>query len=144
MKKSDFKLMIRKMVREEVAMAIQEVITELKQPTQQVSKPKPKKKMVEKKSYTSNSILNDMLNETANDEWQTMGNGTYTSNKMNDVLRGQYGDMMNGGNVNVAPQTDINDRPVTNVPDHLMDAFTKDYSKTLKAMEKSANKSRGV
>ena len=144
MKKSDFKLMIRKMVREEVAMAIHEVITELKQPTQQVSQPKPKKKMVEKKSYTSNSILNDVLNETANDEWQTMGNGTYTSNKMNDVLRGQYGDMMNGGNVNVAPQTDINDRPVTNVPDHLMDAFTKDYSKTLKAMEKSANKSRGV
>ena len=144
MKKSDFKLMIRKMVREEVAMAIQEVITELKQPTQQVSKPKPKKKMVEKKSYTSNSILNDMLNETANDEWQTMGDGTYTSNKMNDVLRGQYGDMMSSGNVNVAPQTDINDRPVTNVPDHLMDAFTKDYSKTLKAMEKQATKSRGV
>ena len=144
MKKSDFKLMIRKIVREEVAMAIQEVITELKQPTQQVSQPKPKKKMVEKKSYTSNSILNDVLNETANDEWQTMGNGTYTSNKMNDVLRGQYGDMMNGGNVNVAPQTDINDRPVTNVPDHLMDAFTKDYSKTLKAIEKSTNKSRGV
>ena len=144
MKKSDFKLMIRKMVREEVAMAIQEVITELKQPTQQVSKPKPKKKMVEKKSYTSNSILNDVLNETANDEWQTMGDGTYTSNKMNDVLRGQYGDMMSSGNVNVAPQTDINDRPVTNVPDHLMDAFTKDYSKTLKAMEKQATKSRGV
>ena len=152
MKKSDFKLMIRKMVREEVAMAIHEVITEMKEPLQQVNtvhngeirKTKPKKKMVEKKSYTSNSILNDVLNETANDEWQTMGNGTYTSNKMNDVLRGQYGDMMNGGNVNVAPQTDINDRPVTNVPDHLMDAFTKDYSKTLKAMEKSANKSRGV
>ena len=33
MKKSDFKLMIRKMVREEVAMTIQEVITELKQPS---------------------------------------------------------------------------------------------------------------
>ena len=125
-------------------MAIQEVITELKQPTQQVSQPKPKKKMVEKKSYTSNSILNDVLNETANDEWQTMGGGTYTSNKMNDVLKGQYGDLMNGNKVNVAPQTDINDRPVTNVPDHLMNAFTKDYSKTLKAMEKKAMKSRGV
>ena len=144
MKKSDFKLMIRKIVREEVAMAIQEVITELKQPTQQVSKPKPKKKMVEKKSYTSNSILNDVLNETANDEWQTMGGGTYTSNKMNDVLKGQYGDLMNDNKVNVAPQTDINDRPVTNVPDHLMNAFTKDYSKTLKAMEKLAMKSRGI
>ena len=144
MKKTDFKLMVRKIVREEVAMAIQEVITELKQPIQRVSKPKPIKKNVEKKSYTSNSILNDVLNETANDEWKTMGGGTYTSNKINDVLKGQYGDMMNGGNVNVAPQTDINDRPVTNVPDHLMNAFTKDYSKTLKAMEKSANKSRGV
>ena len=144
MKKSDFKLMIRKIVREEVAMAIQEVITELKQPTQQVSKPKPKKKMVEKKSYTSNSILNDVLNETANDEWKTMGGGTYTSNKINDVLKGQYGDLMSGGNMNVAPQTHINDKPVTNVPDHLMDAFTKDYSKTLKVMEKKAMKSRGV
>ena len=144
MKKSDFKLMIRKMVREEVAMAIQEVITELKQPTQQVSKPKPKKKMVEKKSFTSNSILNDVLNETANDEWKTMGGGTYTSNKINDVLKGQYGDLMSGGNMNVAPQTDINDRPVTNVPDHLMNAFTIDYSKTLKAIEKHSNKSRGV
>ena len=146
MKKSDFKLMIRKIVREEVAMAIQEVIVELNQPIEQVVQPKPKrkKKMVEKKSYTSNSILNDVLNETSNDEWQTMCGEKYTSNKMNDVLRGQYGDMMSGGNVNVAPQTDINDRPVTNVPDHLMDAFTKDYSKTLKAMEKSANKSRGV
>ena len=138
MKKSDFKLMIRKIVREEVAMAIQEVITELKQPTQQVSKQKPKKKMVEKKSFTSNSILNDVLNETVNDEWKTMGGGTYTSNKMNDVLRGQYGDLMNNNNTNVAPQMDINNRPVTNVPDHLMDAFTKDYSKTLKAMEKKA------
>jgi hypothetical protein len=144
MKKSDFKLMIRKIVREEVAMAIQEVITELKQPTQQVSKQKPKKKMVEKKSYTSNSVLNDVLNETANDEWKTMGGGTYTANKMNDVLKGQYSDLMSGGNMNVIPQTDINDRPVTNVPNHLMDAFTKDYSKTLKAMEKKAMKSRGV
>ena len=144
MKKSDFKLMVRKIVREEVAMAIQEVITELKQPNQRVSQPKPKKKIVEKKSYTSNSILNDVLNETANDEWKTMGGGAYTANKMNDVLKGQYSDMMSGGNVNAAPQTDINDKPVTNVPDHLMNAFTKDYSKTLKAMKKSAIKNRGI
>ena len=146
MKKSDFKLMIRKIVREEVAMAIQEVITELKQPTEQISQPKPKlkKKMVEKKSFTNNSVLNDVLNETANDEWKTMGGETYTSNKMNDVLKGEYGDLMSGGNVNVAPQTDINNKPVTNVPDHLMNAFTKDYRKTLKAMEKQSNKSRGI
>ena len=34
MKKSDFKMVIRKIVREEVAMAIQEVITEMKEPLQ--------------------------------------------------------------------------------------------------------------
>ena len=57
MKKSKLSLLIRQIVREEVAMAIQEVITELKQPVQQVSKPKTKKKIVEKKTFTSNSIL---------------------------------------------------------------------------------------
>ena len=47
--KVNIKSVIRKIVREEVAMAIHEVITELKQPTQkQVSKSKPKRKMVEK------------------------------------------------------------------------------------------------
>ena len=98
MKKSDLKLMLRKIVREEVAMAIQEVITELKQPTQQkVSQPKSKKKIVEKKEFTKNSILNDVLNETAiNDEWKTMSGGTYTSNDMGNVLKNQYGNLMNG------------------------------------------------
>ena len=141
-KKTNIKTIIRQIVREEVAMAIKEVITELKQPTQ--SQPQPKK-IVEKKQFTENSVLNDVLNETAQDgDWKTLGGGEFTSDRMNELVGRQYGDMMNGGNVNVAPQTDINDRPVTNVPDHLMDAFTKDYSKTLKAMEKSANKSRGV
>ena len=65
MKKSDFKLMIRKMVREEVAMAIQEVITELKQPSvpslsSNQPKKQVKKQVVEKKNFTSNSILNDV------------------------------------------------------------------------------------
>ena len=155
MKKSDFKMVIRKIVREEVAIAIQEVITEMKQPLQQINTvanseikrttPK-KKKVVEKKNFTSNSILNDVLNETANDdsEWKTMGGGTQTSANMNNILKQQYGEMMGGGNNVSLPQTDINDRPVTNVSDDLMNNLTKDYSETLKAMEKSANKSRGV
>ena len=47
-KKTNIRTVIKKIVREEVAMAIQEVITELKQPTHQVSKPKPKKKTAKK------------------------------------------------------------------------------------------------
>ena len=93
-KKPNIKTIIRQIVREEVAMAIKEVITELKQPTQ--SQPQPKK-IVEKKSFTSNSVLNDVLNETAQDDgWKTMGGSEFTSDRMNELVGRQYGDMMNG------------------------------------------------
>jgi len=91
MKKKTTRKTIRQIVREEVAMAIQEVITELKQPTQ--SQPK---KIVEKKSFTNNSVLNDVLNETAQDgEWKTLGGSEFTSDRMNELVGKQYGDMMN-------------------------------------------------
>ena len=135
MKKSDLKLIIRKIVREEVAMAIQEVITELKQPTrQQISQPKVKKKMVEKKSFTTNSVLNDVLNETAmNDEWKTMGGGTYDSSKMNEVLSSQYSNTNNG-----STQASLN-------PNDPMSQFlNKDYSAVLqKSIEKTKQKNGG-
>ena len=92
-KKTNIKTIIRQIVREEVAMAIKEVVTELKQPTQSKSQPK---KIVEKKSFTKNSVLNDVLNETATDgDWKTMGGGEFTTDRMNELVGGQYGDMMN-------------------------------------------------
>ena len=125
-KKTNIRQVIRKIVREEVAMAINEVITELKQPTQQFSQPKPRKKIVEKKDFTKNSVLNDVLNETAQqEEWKTMGGGTYDSSKMNEVMSSQYGDMMNSN-----PST-----PVT-VNGQTADFLTKDYSKLMKAIDK--------
>ena len=91
MKSDKLKLFIRKIVREEVAMAIHEVITELKQPKKQV-----KKKIVEKRNYSKNSVLNDVLNETANDDsdWETMGGSKFTTERMNELMGGQYADMM--------------------------------------------------
>ena len=92
-KKPNIKTIIRQIVREEVAMAIKEVITELRQPTQSQSQPK---KIVEKKSYTNNSVLNDVLNETANDgDWETLGGSKFTTDRMNELVGRQYGDMMN-------------------------------------------------
>ena len=125
-KKPNIKTIIRQIVREEVAMAIKEVITELKQPTQ--SKPQPKK-IIEKKSYTNNSILNDVLNETAQDDgWKTMGGGEFTSNRMNELVSGQYGDMMNG--TQQVPSSD----PMSQF-------LNKDYSQVLeKSIEKSNRK----
>ena len=125
-KKTNIRTVIRKIVREEVAMAIGEVITELKQPTQ--SQPQPKK-IVEKKSFTSNSVLNDVLNETAQDDgWKTLGGGEFTSDRMNELIGGQYGDMMNG--TQQVPSSD----PMSQF-------LNKDYSQVLeKSIEKSKNK----
>lgn len=125
-KKTNIKTIIRQIVREEVAMAIKEVITELNKPTE--SQPQPKK-IIEKKSYTNNSVLNDVLNETAQDDgWKTMGGGQYTSDRMNEVVGKNYGDMMNGT------------QPVPS-SDPMSQFLNKDYSQVLeKSIEKSKNK----
>ena len=126
-KKPNIKTIIRQIVREEVAMAIKEVITELKQPIK--SQPKPQKKIIEKKSFTSNSILNDVLNETAQDgDWKTLGGGEFTSDRMNELVGRQYGDMMNGT------------QPVPS-SDPMAQFVNKNYSEVLeKSIEKSKNK----
>ena len=127
-KKKNIKTIIRQIVREEVAMAIKEVITELKQPIE--SQPKPQKKIVEKKQFTENSVLNDVLNETAQDgEWKTLGGGEFTSDRMNELVGRQYGDMMNQ-----QPQ-------VVPSSDPMSQFLNKDYSQVLeKSIEKSKNK----
>ena len=124
-KKQNMRTIIRQIVREEVAMAIQEVITELKQPTQsQPTKP------VKKKSYSKNSVLNDVLNETATDgDWKTLGGGKFTTERMNDIVGGNYGSMMNE-----APQQVPSSDPMAQF-------LNKDYSEVLqKADEKQKQK----
>ena len=93
------------------------------------SQPKPQKKIVEKKQYTNNSVLNDVLNETAQDDgWKTMGGGQYTSDRMNEVIGKNYGDMMNGT------------QPVPS-SDPMSQFLNKDYSEVLeKSIEKSNRK----
>jgi len=126
-KKTNIKTIIRQIVREEVAMAIKEVITELKQPTKsQPSKP------VEKKSYSSNSVLNDVLNETAQDgDWKTLGGGEFTTDRMNELVGGQYADMMNA-----SPQQVPSSDPMSQF-------LNKDYREILeKTEEKQQQKYR--
>ena len=128
-KKPNIKTIIRQIVREEVAMAIKEVITELKQPNE--SQPQPKK-IVEKKSYTNNSVLNDVLNETAQDgEWKTLGGSEFTSDRMNELIGRQYGDMV------------TNQSPTISVDGQTPDFLKKDYREVLKKTEeKSKMKNR--
>ena len=125
---------IRQIVREEVALAIQEVITELKQPTQTMAvddveirrNNTPKKKIIEKQNYTNNSVLNDVLNETANGgDWKTLGGGEFTSERMNELVGGAYGDLMKNN-----PNTPLA------VDGQTADFLQKDYRAVMKAIDK--------
>ena len=125
-KKPNIKTIIRQIVREEVAMAIQEVLTELKQPTQS----QPSKPIQEKKHYSKNKVLNDVLNETAQGgDWKTLGGKEFTSDRMNELIGGQYTDMMNN-NSNI---------PVS-VDGQQPDFLKKDYSDLMKAIDRKKGK----
>ena len=115
-KKTNMRTVIRQIVREEVAMAIQEVITELKQPTQsQPSKP------IQEKHFTKNSVLNDVLNETAQgDDWKTLGGKEFTTERMSELVGSQYGDMMKD-----TPQQSVDSN------DPMAEFLNKDYREVL-------------
>ena len=118
-KKSNIKTIIRQIVREEVAMAIQEVITELKTPTQPQLK-----KSIQKKHYSKNKVLNDVLNETAQGgDWKTLGGKEFTTDRMNELVGGNYGDMMN------------DDQNIT-IDGSTPDFLKKDYRGLMQAIDK--------
>ena len=133
MKTSQLKMIIREVVREEIRLGLQEIIGDFKKPKKQVkeiSQPKSKRKVVDKKDYTSNPIINNILNETAqSEEWQTMGDGTYDSSKIGDVMYKSYGVMMSNN-----PNT-----PVT-VDGKQPDFLKKDYRTLMKAVDKKQGK----
>tara|TARA_R100001594_G_scaffold42185_2_gene74235 strand:+ start:2175 stop:2564 length:390 start_codon:yes stop_codon:yes gene_type:complete len=122
-KKKTTRQIIRQIVREEVAMAIKEVITELKQPSLSSKPTKP-----QKKNYSKNSVLNDVLNETAQGgEWKTLGGKEFTSDRMNELVGGQYADMMNDTS---------NGKPNIVVDGRTADFLQKDYRGVMKAIDK--------
>ena len=140
MKKSELKMMIREVVREEIRLALKEVIGGSKQ---QIKKPQPPKKQ----NYTKYPVLNEVLNETQSDEWETMGGTQFTSDRMNELVGGSYADMMNG-----TPQQPNIDNRVRemgvnpeSVPQEVKDnIFNKDYSKLMKAVDKKKQQKMGL
>ena len=128
-KKTTTRKTIRQIVREEVAMAIHEVIDELKQP----SLSSTEQPIQEKKNFSSNSVLNDVLNETANgNDWKTLGGSEFTSDRMNELVGGQYGDMMkNTPQQNVSPN------------DPMSQFLNKDYRDVLKKTDEKQKQKYG-
>ena len=93
--------------------------------------------------YTKNKSLNDVLNETVGlskkqndfEEYPTMGGGTFDKSKMQELMG--YGQTEEGKRDMVAVDTlQKAGKTVSDVPEHITNALTKDYSKLMKAMNK--------
>ena len=95
----------------------------------------------EQVKYTKNKSLNDVLNETVglskkqDSEYPTMGGGTFDTSRMTELLG--YGqtdevkrDMVAVDTIKKAGMS------VDQVPDHVTNALTKDYSKLMKVLDK--------
>ena len=147
MNSKDFLQTLRKVIREEVQVAVR---TELTKFSSALNENKPaapeasyiqtiKRKPAAKKQFTSNSTLNDLLNETAGfgnheidynnfEEWPTMSMGAFGG--------------MNKPQASVIPQVDLAGNRVAaeNLPDDVVNALTKDYSALMKAIDKKKGK----
>jgi hypothetical protein len=117
---------------------------EFKKPIRKQYKTKPKKEV----HYTSNEALNKVLNETVGGVpqkdgggYETMGGGIYDSSKINNVLAGATGLGNSAQSKEIKREIAAVDSikkagvSVDQVPDHVQDALTKDYSGLMKAIE---------
>ena len=91
------------------------------------------KETTPKQHYTSNPVLNDILNETkGQEEYPTMGGGTYDKSRMAEVMG--YG--ANAFGQQAPPMTTPEGAPVTNIPDPVAKAMTRNYGDLMKAIDK--------
>ena len=162
MKKQELIKIIETVVRKEVKKQMNEIFIKDKDSsslTELVSKPLIKKEEVKEPirkkqvkpkkevNYTSNKALNKVLNETAGGVpqgeggYETMGGGVYDTSKINDVLAGATGLGNTEGAkerkreiaaVDSIKKAGVN---VDQVPDHVTDALTRDYSAVMKAID---------
>ena len=137
MKASDLVKIIRKVVKEEISLAIRKELrpiikeVKLKAATRTAKKPVEK---VSSKNFTSDDTLNSILNETAQQqqEYKTMGGGEYTSNMAQNFRAANP--MSAFGNQKPTIDNMIpDDRRGREIPDALANAPTKDYSALVKS-----------
>jgi len=130
---------------------------EFKEPIRKQYKTKPKKEI----HYTSNEALNKVLNETAGgvpqgeggasqvggyEDYPTLNGGVFDSSKINDVLVGSPPGVATTETVKQrkrdigAVQTIKNARVnVDDVPDHVTNALTRDYSDVMRAINRKTS-----
>ena len=143
MTKQELQKIIQEAVRREVKKEIKKIFikeetnTQLKNITPQVSQPKVQTK------YTKNKSLNEILNETVGlvkskkqtGEYPTMGGGTFDTSRMSELMG--YGKPEEVKRDMVAVDTlQKAGKSLEDVPEHVTNALTRDYSGLMKAMNK--------
>ena len=152
MKKQELIKIIELVVRKEVKKQMNEIFikdNDSSSLTELVSTPTPKpvQKPKEEVKYTSNEALNKVLNETVGGVpqgeggYETMGGGVFDSSRMNEVLAKETGlgdtETVKEKKREIAAVDSIKKAGVRvdQVPDHVQNALTRDYSKVMKAID---------
>ncbi len=117
-------------IKEEASNQLADIIPEISEPKQQVK-------------YTTNKSLNDVLNETVglnksqkrSEEYPTLGGGAFDTSKMSEMMGYGKSDDMKRDMVAVDTIKKAG-RSVDQVPEHVTNALTRDYSGLMKAIDK--------
>jgi len=143
MNKKQFMKVIREVVRKEVQKEVKKIfIKEQSSPkmmdvVSDISNPK------REVQYTKNKSLNDVLNETVglsksekkSSEYPTIGGGAFDTSRMSEMMGYGQSDDMKRDMVAVDTIKKAG-KSVEQVPDHVTNALTRDYSSLMKAMNK--------
>lgn len=140
MKSKEFIQALRKIIQEEVQTAVRTEFNRARAAITESTTQEPvhvkTSKLSVKRKYSENSMLNDILNETE----------TFSRNSLNESMSSEFDEwptvsmntLLNGrvASKPVAPLTDLEGRPVTNVPAEVVNNITKDYSALMKAIDR--------
>tara|TARA_B100001564_G_C20636141_1_gene669827 strand:+ start:1371 stop:1841 length:471 start_codon:yes stop_codon:yes gene_type:complete len=149
MTKKDLVKVIQEVVRREVKKEVKKIFIK-EQTTSKDSAPvladiveqeisQPKKEV----QYTKNKSLNDVLNETVGlskkqsefEEYPTLGGGTFDKSKMQELMGYGQSDEVKRDMAAIDTLKKAG-KSVEDVPEHVTNALTKDYSGLMKALDK--------
>ena len=145
MTKKDLVKIIREVVRREVEKEVKKIfikedtLSTLKDIVPEVTKPvsSPKKEVKYSKDKTINNILNETkaLSKSQKNDYPTLGGGTFDTTRMAEMMG--YGKPEEVKLDMVAVDT-MKKAGVTSdqVPEHVTNALTRDYSDLMKALDK--------
>ena len=143
MTKQQLQKIIQEAVRKEVKKQMNEIFIKEETSSKLIDIVPKVSELKKEVQYTKNKSLNKVLNETVGlskskkefEEYPTLGDGTFDRSRMTELLG--YGKSEEVKRNMVAVDTlQKAGKSINDVPEHITNALTKDYSKLMKVMNK--------